>query len=140
MALRRHLFPGNIRELQNALEHAVRLAEIDTLRVDDLPESINRAAGTPALPGLESFESAGSPSSLGETPMFRAVETSVPKSTSAQPFDGEGFCLAEHLERHERHLILSAFERTSGTRTEAATLLGIGYRSLRHRLGKLRLD
>jgi two-component system, NtrC family, response regulator AtoC len=44
-------YPGNVRELRNAVEHAVILAPGDTIRPEDLPESIGRApAPQPAPP------------------------------------------------------------------------------------------
>ncbi len=38
-------FPGNVRELKNALEHAVILATGEAVRPEDLPRSIREAAG-----------------------------------------------------------------------------------------------
>jgi transcriptional regulator with PAS, ATPase and Fis domain len=40
-------WPGNIRELQNVVERAVILGR-ETIRPDDLPESLTRPAGTPS--------------------------------------------------------------------------------------------
>jgi PAS domain S-box-containing protein len=41
--LRRYDFPGNIRELDNAIEHAYVLCAGDTIRLEDLPEHIREA-------------------------------------------------------------------------------------------------
>lgn len=41
--LRRYAFPGNIRELENAIEHAFVLSSSDTIQVEDLPERIQNA-------------------------------------------------------------------------------------------------
>lgn len=41
--LRRYDFPGNIRELENAIEHAFVLSSSDTIQVEDLPERIQNA-------------------------------------------------------------------------------------------------
>ncbi len=43
-ALERAPWPGNARELRNAIEHGVTLAEGDTLELADLPQSVLRAA------------------------------------------------------------------------------------------------
>lgn len=43
-ALRRHEWSGNVRELANALEHAVILAEGQPIRPEHLPSSVTRAA------------------------------------------------------------------------------------------------
>jgi len=41
-------WPGNIRELENAIERAVVLAETDTVLAEDLPDAISEAAATAA--------------------------------------------------------------------------------------------
>jgi DNA-binding NtrC family response regulator len=35
-----HEWPGNVRELENAIEHAFVLGRGDTIRLEDLPESL----------------------------------------------------------------------------------------------------
>ena len=42
--LANHTWPGNIRELENAVEHACLMAEGSTVRAGDLPESIQKAS------------------------------------------------------------------------------------------------
>lgn len=44
-AMRKYTWPGNIRELRAAVEHAVTLGESESLDVTDLPEAVRRAAG-----------------------------------------------------------------------------------------------
>ncbi|MBE3602815.1 sigma-54-dependent Fis family transcriptional regulator [bacterium] len=46
-ALRRHRWPGNIRELRNAVERAAVLCRSDEITPDDLPDSIFREPGDP---------------------------------------------------------------------------------------------
>ena len=60
-ALLSYRWPGNVRELRNAVEHAVALSRGETIRFDDLPESIrNPSSGmhNPDVHGtrLEDFE------------------------------------------------------------------------------------
>lgn len=45
--LRRYPWPGNIRELQNAIEHACILARSDHIDTDDLPEPLRLSAPSP---------------------------------------------------------------------------------------------
>ncbi len=49
----------------------------------------------------------------------------------------QGIDLEATLERVERSLIRQALERSNGVRTKAAQILGLSFRSLRHRLQKL---
>ncbi len=49
----------------------------------------------------------------------------------------EGFNLDEWLEEMERTVLLQALEKAGGVRKKAADLLGINFRSIRYRLGKL---
>jgi DNA-binding NtrC family response regulator len=48
-ALERAPWPGNARELRNAIEHGVALAEGDVLELEDLPQSVLRAAQLESL-------------------------------------------------------------------------------------------
>jgi two-component system response regulator PilR (NtrC family) len=48
----------------------------------------------------------------------------------------EGFKLEELLQSTERAYLLEALRRTGGNKTEAAKLLGLSFRSFRHRLAK----
>ncbi len=49
--LLRHEWPGNVREVQNAVEHAVALAAGDRVDVDDLPEELRAAMPRPRPTG-----------------------------------------------------------------------------------------
>jgi len=49
VCLMRYQWPGNIRELENALEHAIVLGSSNTILPDDLPEAIVEI-GSPASP------------------------------------------------------------------------------------------
>jgi Nif-specific regulatory protein len=46
-----YFWPGNIRELENAIERAVVLGQSDTLLAEDLPETVLEAAAIPEVPG-----------------------------------------------------------------------------------------
>jgi two-component system response regulator PilR (NtrC family) len=110
--LRRFDWPGNIRELRNAMERAVALEQGETISLESLPETVREARGETA-PGLE-----GKKREL--------------------PF--EGVELDNILGDVERRYLELALQRTSGNRTQAAELLGMSYRSFRYRLEKFGLD
>ncbi|MGE0374492.1 MAG: sigma-54-dependent transcriptional regulator [Planctomycetaceae bacterium] len=48
--LRSHKWSGNVRELANALEHAVILSSGDTIQPEHLPITVGGSSGTPQLP------------------------------------------------------------------------------------------
>src|SRR5580704_16494629 len=65
IVLARHVFPGNVRELENILGHACMMAQGSTVDVQDLPEYLRfppqhprpgQAAAVTALPDAETFE------------------------------------------------------------------------------------
>lgn len=67
------------------------------------------------------------------------VRRSTPTSEALE-FPPEGIDLDRLLSDYERSWVLRALERTGGVRKQAATLLGISFRSLRYRLAKLGID
>ena len=54
--LQTYAWPGNIRELQNALERATILAQGQNIRVEDLPDRLLAPAGAPAVESAQSLE------------------------------------------------------------------------------------
>jgi two-component system, NtrC family, response regulator PilR len=113
MHLMTHNYPGNIRELENIIEHAVTVANKNILMDYDLPAYIN------ANPLAE------------ESQVF---ERTAPGG--ADVFFNKGLSLDAELETHEKCILLGALKRANGVQKRAAEILGINYRSLRHRLEK----
>ena len=107
-----YLYPGNVRELENIIEHAVTVAAQSVIDLEDLPAYLLN-------PRVE--KSIASSQDCGE------FTTSF--------FEG-GASLDVELETYERRILLAALKRANGVQKKAAELLGINYRSLRHRLEK----
>jgi two-component system, NtrC family, response regulator PilR len=121
-ALRRlldHPFPGNIRELENVIEHAVALSSGGTIEEADLPQ--NLISGR--VPSLDPVRPAPAPPPL-------------PEKNPVEEMRSKGSNLDLELEDYEKRFINEALRLAGGVRKRAAELLGINYRSLRHRLAK----
>ena len=116
-------WPGNIRELENAIERAVALERSATILPESLPPIIT---GVPeALAGAMS--AAAMPLTAGERG----------RGPSALP--DAGFDLEQHVQHIEREYIAEALRRAGGVKVRAAELLGMSFRSFRYYMKKYNL-
>ena len=113
MLLMNHPYPGNVRELENIIEHAVAVTTKNIMTEEDLPQQVK---GVPISDDSKAFEE------------------SAPGS--ADVFFDKAISLDMELETHEKCILLGALKRANGVQKKAAVILGINYRSLRHRLEK----
>jgi DNA-binding NtrC family response regulator len=111
-ALRAYRWPGNVRQLEWAIERAVVLGETDQVELQDLPPEILQTGEEAATP--EFLPPALQPGAARFTPV-------IPETT---------------WEEHEKAKIMEALHRTNGNITRAAQLLGMTFRTLQYRLEK----
>jgi DNA-binding NtrC family response regulator len=109
-------WPGNVRQLQNALFRAAVLCDGDALTRADFPQIAQLALGKPIAPGN------GQPSGNAGVTLFRA--------------DGN----LRALEEIEADVIRLAIGHYRGRMTEVARRLGIGRSTLYRKLGELGID
>jgi two-component system, NtrC family, response regulator PilR len=109
--LKTYPWPGNIRELENAIERAVALERTPAILADSLPEQVRRA-----------------------TAVIAAVN--VPP---ADGFPEGGIDLEQHVQHIEREYIAEALRRAGGVKVNAAELLGMSFRSFRYYMKKYNL-
>jgi two-component system response regulator PilR (NtrC family) len=153
-------WPGNIRELENAIERAVALSTADCIAASDITGlggawTITRrvsgapagaaAAGYPGPPSVSSRAGGVFPHQAGEVPYAAAqwppeASPAPPPATPPAPLPPGGLDLERYMEQLERGYILQALERTGWNMTEAAKLLGMSFRSMRYRVGKLGIE
>ncbi|MEI6669866.1 MAG: sigma-54 dependent transcriptional regulator [Acidobacteriota bacterium] len=110
-ALMAYDWPGNIRELKNAVERAAVVTDGEVITLTSLPQPI-RPAGVGLVAGVASqqWESPGSVS------------------------------LDEKISQLERAFVIEALSRTGGVQAQAARLLGITERSVWHLVKKHKIE
>jgi transcriptional regulator with GAF, ATPase, and Fis domain len=103
-------WPGNIRELENAIERAVALERSPTILPDSLPEQLRNSVPEVMAPA--------------------AIPEAFPRT---------GFDLERHVQGIEREYIAEALRRAGGVKVKAAELLGMSFRSFRYYTKKYNL-
>ncbi len=102
-------WPGNVRQLESAIERAILLCEGDTIMPRDLPQEV-----------------------LARKPLGKSGERARFDGFDI-PSEGINF------ETFERDLILQAMEKNDWVIAKAAKMLGMSYRTLQYRLDKFGL-
>ncbi len=115
-------YPGNVRELENIIEHSVALCDGDTASVGHLPGYLS--AGESPI------------SANGRSPRPSLGQPTEPDSSQDDEWDWGNIDLERDLAEYEKNILLRALNEAGGVKKKAAELLGINYRSLRHRLQK----
>ena len=116
-------YPGNVRELENIVEHAVALCDSDTAEVEHLPAYLTSSASNSA--------------SAGRSPRTSSLQPHVGiTADGGDDLTWHDVDLERDLAEYEKNFLLRALNEAGGVKKRAAELLGINYRSLRHRLQK----
>ncbi|MFO0759140.1 MAG: sigma 54-interacting transcriptional regulator [Byssovorax sp.] len=139
--LGRHPWPGNIRELENALRAAALFAEGDTIELADFTDNVEGLRGiaedpaprSPAAPSSQAgnengtetaFDAAAPRRASGNARPSEAGESSSPTDVAYAHIRG-GVSLSDMKRQIERDCIERALTEASGNITRAATLLGM---------------
>jgi two-component system nitrogen regulation response regulator GlnG len=119
LALRKHPFPGNIRQLENLCHWLTVMAPGQTITLADLPGE------------LRSESASASP-----TDWRLALAQEAERRLREAPGEAYPALLGEF----ERTLLARALAATGGRRAEAAQLLGIGRNTLTRKLQELGME
>jgi two-component system response regulator FlrC len=126
-ALMSHPWPGNIRELQNAVQRAAILSQGKTPKETDFLLSMNPQAQ------LESMRTGmHQPQTIHSMVEKEIIPSSSEDTTPLQIRSGMT------VEEMEKALIFETLRATGNNRTEAAKMLGISIRTLRNKLHEYR--
>jgi two-component system, NtrC family, response regulator PilR len=142
--LLQHRYPGNIRELENIVEHAVALCDDETATEEHLPPYLlgephakSPSAAEPAPPHPARPELTDAPAYVDARPFDEPRALSPwPAPPLRTPTPADPVDLERDLAEYEKAVLLRALDQAGGVKKRAAELLGINYRSLRHRLQK----
>jgi len=144
-------WPGNVRQLENAVYRAVVLADRDTIGLDEFPQLAANAAPRAAIQTIEidgapqtapdhMFETPGAVEHIGLAERMKRVNPAA--MTPAQPMlaltDAHNDVRA--LEDIEREVIRFAIAHYRGQMSEVARRLKIGRSTLYRKLESLQLD
>ena len=125
--LSQYRWPGNVRQLQNVLRHAMLHATGPVLITEFFPEEVRSEAAA----GGMAANGAGAPGSAA-TPA-RDLQAFVDERLRADSTN----LYAESLEMMERHLLSTIMQATQGNLSKAAAILGITRGSVRNKLKTL---
>lgn len=129
-ALKRYPWPGNIRELENAIERSVVMAEGAEITLHDLPAAIITSAARPEL---------SAPRQILETKPGRGAsprsDFAGGRGSASAPADGFAAAFP-----NERQSLLDALAKAGGNKSGAARILGIPRSTLFSRMKKFGLE
>jgi DNA-binding NtrC family response regulator len=134
-------WPGNVRQLENAVFRAVILCEGDWLQPEDFPQISGLKPLAAANENSDTLHAPANDPIAHVTASFQAVVANAAVSDAHPPvevFDGEGHL--RQLEQIERDLIELAIDHYAGHMSEVARRLGIGRSTLYRKLREYGLE
>jgi DNA-binding NtrC family response regulator len=126
-------WPGNIRELENCIQHMAAINSGPLLHVADLPSALQNHLAQKKSQYLTA-------AAIAQPPLQAlAASPELPPPSFAPPIPTQSHPAVVPLTEVERRAIMNALEYTKGDRAVAAHLLGIGRTTLYRKLKEYKL-
>jgi two-component system response regulator HydG len=126
-ALKKYDWPGNIRELENVIEHSFILEETNFLTVTSLPEYLLRAAGI-ELSAMQEAQIEAAAEALDDEPISPSEEM-IRMPEGSLDFN-------RHKEAFEREFIVKALKMFKGRINQTALHANIPKKTLLRKIEK----
>lgn len=134
--LKKYEWPGNIRELENIIEHAFILEESNMIQVSSLPESILASTGTELsaaqLRAREEALAQGEPLE----PLPPELEEEDERDDEIVKISGDNLDFNKHKEAFEREFIIKALKMFKGRINQTALHANIPKKTLLRKIEK----
>ncbi len=142
--LRKHSWPGNIRELENVIEHAFVLEMSNILTIASLPEALLIATGTNLIDVVPVQETAASVASAGIASAVQAhagiedddLGLDDDSSEDIMPYEGESLDFNAQKEAFEKEFIIKALKTFRGRINQTALHANIPKKTLLRKIEK----
>lgn len=142
--LKKHSWPGNIRELENVIEHAFVLEMSNVLTIASLPESLLIATGTNLIDVVPVQETAASVASAGIASAVQAhagmedddLGMDDESSEDIMPYEGESLDFNAQKEAFEKEFIIKALKTFRGRINQTALHANIPKKTLLRKIEK----
>ena len=108
--LKEYPWPGNVREVENAIERAVVLCREERISLEDFPQEI------------------------------REFRRKIAHDPAALPDDGEPFSLHERIHEFEANMIQKVLQECHGNAAAAARRLGLSRQNLLYKMNKYQIN
>ena len=129
-----HDWPGNVREMDNAIQRALILQQGQVITERDLSLGEAMTGGTPRDNRAQQGDVAGE--AFPDSPATPASEESQREEIASD--GGFDASLGDDLRQREFRIILKTLRDQNGRRKQAAERLGISPRTLRYKLAQMR--
>ena len=130
-----HEWPGNVREVENAIERACALCEDDTIRMGDLPPALQNRATSDGPDEILEVRDTHAPTKTPSAPAATGTSGSAEKREAGPPSVNLG-SLKDYLRDQELAYLNRALAQTGGDKERAAQMLGVSLATLYRKLSE----